>query len=73
MAGGVVISAEGVTKTADRGVVLRDGEGVTKNDGWESFTFPIYTIVDVTPLPNPGRNPEGLARVAREAGVNIVM
>jgi phosphotriesterase-related protein len=31
------------------------------------------TIVDVTPLPNPGRNPEGLARVAREAGVNIVM
>ena len=31
------------------------------------------TIVDVTPLPNPGRNPQGLARIAKESRVNIVM
>lgn len=30
-------------------------------------------IVDVTPLPNPGRNPQGLARIAKESGVNLVM
>lgn len=31
------------------------------------------TLVDVTPLKNPGRHPDGLVRVAKETGVNIVM
>lgn len=33
----------GVANAADRGVVLRDGGGVAKNDGLGSFTMPIYT------------------------------
>jgi phosphotriesterase-related protein len=31
------------------------------------------TIVDVTPMPNSGRNPGGLVAVAEESGINIIM